>query len=278
MHDNISGFRLKAPADLRQRYAYLPPELRQVESAGEWTFTLSADRHRVQRALTRAREQDTWPELELLWELHPIATWVNDRVVCHFGRHEAPVLHVGSGLAKDELVYVFQGVLSNQHSAPVLVDWFGVRTVPQRAATVESLRNLAALVSLDQPLINRTQKLDAEALRARLDGAVKAATEHMQKLRAQRAKRLIPELREQKRKIDEWVQRRTAAVESARAGANASARKPSPAQEQKWRDQERHTERVRDDRVAWMDRLKTSDQPYLRLCVVIGAVGGKAAR
>jgi hypothetical protein len=224
----------------------------------------------VQQALIEARERDTWPALELLWELHPIAAWVNDRVVCHFGRHEAPVLHVASGLAKDEWVYLFQGVLSNPHSAPVLVDWFGVRTVPKKPPTVESLRNLAALVGLDQPLVNRAQRFDAAALAARLAGAVQTATEHMQALRLQRGKRLAPELRDQKRKIDAWVQRRAAALDSARAEATASGRKPSAAQEQKWRDQERHTERVRADRVAWMDRLKTSDQPYLRLCAVIG--------
>jgi hypothetical protein len=173
---------------------------------------------------------------------------------------------------------LFQGVLSNQHSAPVLVDWFGVRTVPKRPASVESLRNLAALVGLDRPLVNRTQKFDAAELGARLPGAVETATEHMQALRTQRGRRLAPELRDQKRKIDAWVQRRTAALDSTRAQATAGGRKPSAAQEQKWRDLERHTERVRADRIAWMDRLKTSDQPYLRLCAVIGAGNGRASR
>lgn len=277
-HDNITGFRLKAPTDLRQRYAYLPPELRQAGGADERTFTLSADRARVQRALIEAREKNTWPALELLWELHPIARWVNDRVVCHFGRHEAPVLHVTSGLAQEEWVYLFQGVLSNQHSAPVLVDWFGVRTAPQRPVTIESLRNLAALVGLDQPLVNRSRKFDSDILRARLGVAVTAATEHMQELRAQRGQRLMPELREHKRRIDGWVQQRTARLEKDRADASAGGRRPSRAQEQKWRDYERHTERVRADRIAWMDRLKTSDQPYLRLCAVIGTTDAPGAR
>jgi hypothetical protein len=78
----------------------------------------------------------------------------------------------------------------------------------------------------------------------------------MQALRTRRGRRLAPELRDQKRKIDAWVQRRTAALDNARALASAEGRKPSAAQEQKWRDLERHTERVRTDRIAWMDPVE----------------------
>jgi helicase-like protein/SNF2 domain-containing protein len=274
-HDNIDGFRLKAPPDLRQRYEYLPPELRQVGSAGEWTFTLSADRARVQQALIDARERDTWPELELLWELHPIAAWVNDRILGHFRRQEAPVIHVSSGLAQDEWVYLFQGVLSNHHSAPVLVEWFGVRTLPKKAPIVEQLHNLAALVGLDRALVNQNRRFDAETLRGRLDGAVTAATEHMKTLRFQRGGRLRPELLEHKRKLDAWVEQRNAAVGAARAEVANSGRTPSAAQEQTWRDHERHTQRVHEDRDAWMKRLTTSNQPYLRLCAVIGVTSSR---
>ncbi|HEU4583694.1 MAG TPA: helicase-related protein [Polyangiaceae bacterium] len=270
-HDNISGFRLNAPADLRQRYAYLPPELRHVGGTSEWTFTLSADRARVQRALIEARERDTWPALELLWELHPIATWVNDRVVCHFGRHEAPVLHVASGLAKDEWVYLFQGVLSNQRSAPVLVDWFGVRTVPKRPATVESPRNLAALVGLDQPLVNRTQKFDAAGL-----GAACRAPYRPPPSTCRRSARGAA-----------GASRPSSATRSARSTPGYSAaRRPSTTRARSPAPRAESPQRLRSKNgVIWSaipnacaptelpgwTRLKTSDQPYLRLCAVIGA-------
>src|SRR5690606_7214981 len=224
-HEHITGFRLRAPPDLQQRYAYLPPELRHDR---DWTFTLSADREQVQKSLEAAREKsDAWPELELLWELHPIAGWINDRVLCHFGRHEAPGLRVPQGLAQGEWVYVFQGVLSNQHSQPVLVDWFGVRTgaagagASSTAAAVVSLRDLSALVGLDGLLVNRGEPVDPAALKAQVGAAVSVAEEHMKALRARRAKQLTPQLKQQQQRLEAW---RSARAERQERRASESQR------------------------------------------------------
>ena len=85
---NLDGFTLDPPPDLRRRFEYLPPELRH---GSDWELKLTAKRDLVQDALAKSRQdKDRWPEWQLLWELHPVMEWLNDRVLAHFRRHEAP--------------------------------------------------------------------------------------------------------------------------------------------------------------------------------------------
>src|SRR5690606_38699140 len=121
---SIDGFILQAPLDLQQRYQSLPPELQRDKN---WTFRLTTDRQRVQQALAQSRQSaGSFPEHELFWEQHPVAEWLADRMTAHFMRHEAPVLQVHQGVAAYEACFVFQGVLSNKHSQPMLAEWFAV--------------------------------------------------------------------------------------------------------------------------------------------------------
>jgi hypothetical protein len=198
-------------------------------------------------------------------------------VLCHFGRHEAPVLRVPQGLAQGEWVYVFQGVLSNQHSQPVLVDWFGVRTGAAGAGsagpagTVVSLRDLSALVGLGGPLVNRGEPVDPALLKAHVGAAVSAADEHMKALRARRAKQLLPQLKQQQQRLEAWRSARAERQERRASESQRDGRGPTRPQQAKWQEEQAHTERVVRDRKAWLDRLKTSDTPYLRLALVIGS-------
>ena len=74
---HLEGFTLSPPPDLRRRFEYLPPELRHGTG---WELKLTAQRDLVQDALARSRQQkDRWPEWQLLWELHPVMEWLNDR-------------------------------------------------------------------------------------------------------------------------------------------------------------------------------------------------------
>ena len=49
----------------------------------------------MQHAIRAARATESaWPELQYLWELHPVVTWARDRMRVLFGRHVAPVVDV----------------------------------------------------------------------------------------------------------------------------------------------------------------------------------------
>lgn len=38
------------------------------------------------------RKDNTWPQEQLFWELHPVMQWLLDKLLICFGRHQAPVI------------------------------------------------------------------------------------------------------------------------------------------------------------------------------------------
>ncbi len=80
----------------------------------------------MQRSLEQTRRKDrARPELEYLWDLHPLMDWLADRGQLGFARHCAPVLMFNSGLDPHEVVMVLQGSIPNQKGIPVVQEWVG---------------------------------------------------------------------------------------------------------------------------------------------------------
>ncbi len=89
---------LTMPKELRDRYKRFPKEI--LPDKNE-PLRLSADKKAIASALEEARRaEDSWSSLQYLWELHPIVTWINDRGVTLFGRHQAPVIRICSKTLK----------------------------------------------------------------------------------------------------------------------------------------------------------------------------------
>ena len=123
--DEQERLEISPPKDLERRYESYPKELRPTK--GE-RLVLSTDSSTLQRALEKARRQDNIrPELEFLWDLHPIVDWLVDRGQIFFPRHCAPVLNIREGLDPGEVVMVLQGTIPNQKGNPVIQEWVAVR-------------------------------------------------------------------------------------------------------------------------------------------------------
>jgi Helicase conserved C-terminal domain/SNF2-related domain len=264
-HEEIQALTLQVPEDLALRFSFLPPEL----MAGGSELRLTYDRDLVQRSLADARRDlARFPEWQLLWPLHPVAGWLNDRLLTRFMRHEAPVVLL-AGLPAGEQVFVVQGVLSNQASQPVVASWMAVR-VADDALTVEPLADFLRRVDLKKALANDGRKMELkplEALRARV---VKAAEEHMATMRSRRAKELKPTLVAEKKRVDGWVHAREAHVAKLRAAREADGRKLRKDEEERLsrlvaEARERAAQRFR----YVSDKLSTVDTPYVRIAMVL---------
>jgi hypothetical protein len=262
--------------DLDRRFRYLPPELRR-EADG--VLKLTADRALVQRALADARKESArFPEWQYLWPLHPVAGWLEDRLLAGYARHEAPVLR-HQRLDSEECVFLMQGVLSNQASQPVVIDWFGVRFAGDAPAEVLSFEKLEARASLRAEVANDGRTLDAKRAEALRGVAVEAAKAHMSALRMERRDRLMPQLKEEQRRQSQWKKQRLAQVEAKRQKAVAEGRKLRRDEETRLERLVEETERRIKDRDRWVkERLTTVDAPYLRIAAVLvgqGFVRGK---
>jgi superfamily II DNA or RNA helicase len=251
--DHASGFTLTAPSDLRYRFSYLPPEI----TPKDWEFRLTVDRKRMAAVWDQCRQKEgQWPDWQLFWNLHPIAEWLNDQVLGLFPRHEAPVIQVPRGLRAGETAYVFQGVLSNLRSQPVVVDWFAV-IQQDGAARIEPFEALAHASGLTAPVSN--PEVSIIPLSTGLSTAVSRAREHMVKLRQEHADRLRGLLNDEDTRIARWQR------ESLRRLEN------SPSRDSRRLEQERRRidETVQDRRESIEHGLQTVDAPYLRLAVVL---------
>src|SRR6185503_16569150 len=74
-------------ADLRRAFRNLPPEA--LPDDGRLHFT--TDRQRVKDAIRRSRaEEQRWPDVHLLWDLHPVMEWLTFKLLVTFQRSQAP--------------------------------------------------------------------------------------------------------------------------------------------------------------------------------------------
>ncbi len=254
---------LVPPQDLAARLAYLPLEVRPKN--GE--LKLTVDRARVQASLEKAREEGSWPEWQLLWAIHPVAEWLGDCVLGSFTRHEAPVVRVGRGLNGLRACFVLQGVLSNQLSQPILVDWFGVMF---GKGEIVPIRELVARTGLGEPLVNDRRPIDLSPLIRLLPEAVERAREHMRARRTVRSAELFGELQTELRRLKRWHEGVSDAIDNKRQKILESRPTLRGDEElflKKGRDE---ADKQRDARTDWIQRrLRTVESPFLRIAAVL---------
>lgn len=270
---SIDGFILRAPLDLRQRYATLPPELQRSK---EWEFRLTVDRERVQRALLDSRRAaDGFPEYELFWEQHPIAEWLNDRMAAHFLRHEAPVLQVHQGISPEHTCFLFQGVLSNSRSQPMVAEWFGVllpRAPSGTSAPIVPFSRLMADFGLTEPLINPATVVALAELSALREQAVAQAAAHMKLVRQARSEQLKPQLQDSTRKLKTWEKRKLEELQAKVAKNTTASGTVRKDLAQRYEAQRQAIADQMEARRRWLsETLSTSETPYLRLAAVFVA-------
>jgi superfamily II DNA or RNA helicase len=120
---NVTGNNLlsiTAPKELKQRFNMLPPEI--YPENGQ--FLLSENVAEMNAAIEQSRgDQHAWPKIHYLWQLHPVMQWLNDKVLSHFGRHQAPILRMPQHLSDNIDVFLLSAVFPNRKSHPLINDW-----------------------------------------------------------------------------------------------------------------------------------------------------------
>ena len=275
-HDHLKGFTLHATDDLLRRFDYLPPELRGAKNE----LKLTVDRKRVMDALEEARQDERkWPEWQLFWEQHPVAEWLDDRVLGKFARHEAPVLRLTRGLKSTDRILVFQGVISNNRSQPTLVKWFGVRFQRAEHTGTVSLTELVAATGLDKATANPGLGLSVELveeLSALLIPGVEVARKHMLKLRKHRAADIAEPLREGYRKVKRWHDQRIRDIDQRCEALKKKHGKLRKDQQRRLQEERDETVKRFQARQDWIyDGMRTEIEPYLRVAAVLIPVEAK---
>ena len=91
------------------------------------TFALCADKRCVEAAIAQSRDGSDWPQLHYLWPLHPIAQWLDYKLMATFGRQRAPLLRVAQGLQAGEAIILLLAQVPNRRGQAMLAEWLGVQ-------------------------------------------------------------------------------------------------------------------------------------------------------
>ena len=136
--------RFAMPDDLRHRFRYMPREIRPADDK----LLFTDDQTSMQDEIKRCRKDEkAWPKLHCLWPLHPVISWLNDKVVAGFRRHEAPVLTL-STMAGDEVVYILTGIVPNLKGQPLVQRWIGVTVRNGKYQGIESFESVLGRTGL----------------------------------------------------------------------------------------------------------------------------------
>ena len=249
--------------ELEQRFRFLPREIWPESNE----FILSTDRGRIMEEILRTRKEEvTWPKIHLLWDLHPLIQWFNDKLLAAFGRHQAPVLTLPGRLEGREILFILSGIIPNRKSQPLIASWIGVRFVGGQFATVVDFLEILARTGLGREKApNQSKPFDREALKAMLPTAIAKAEVWMHERRKDFENVTDAKLNAQMAELDRLKKKRYAQLEFAFAEATPTSR----AQERKEREQ-REIDRIFTEYFSWIENsLLTEDAPYIRVVAVL---------
>ena len=257
---------LSPPKDLQRRYDRYPRELQPPRGQ---RLALSTDPEALQRALEQARRQDSArPELEYLWDLHPLVDWLGDRGLIAFARHQAPVLQLSEGLDPGEVVMVLQGTIPNQRGVPVVQEWVAVRFAGSglRVAAVEPFAAVAERLQLGRRSYANPGAPIADSLKQQRKVAVDAAHQYLLECREHWKERMQPELEAQRQRLRRLRGRQVEQLELAYA---ADQRPRQIKDKKRTADQKAIEERFKDHERFVEEVMTIEPAPYLKLVAVL---------
>lgn len=196
--------RMKVPNDMRARDSfgfasygtvdsrYMPPEA--VGRGGR--IELTDDSQIVNKAIDHAKMLDqAWPEVQFLWDCHPILEWFADRTSGFFPDHAAPVASLTGILASGEVVVIVHGAIPNENGAPIIDRWAAMTGTAEGVVHFKEVNEFLNRTRLYDDTPNRVPA-DLKIATSMVPRAVKAFQSHLVELRKERAKEINESLTE----------------------------------------------------------------------------------
>jgi len=254
---------LEMKRELEHRFRFLPREI--WPESGE--FTLSGDRDLIMAEISRTRkEDDTWPKLQLLWDLHPLMRWLTDKLLAIFGRQQASVLTLSGKLKTGETIFILYGIIPNRKSQPLIASWMGVRFLAGQFDGIIDFQDILAQTGLDRNKIpNQNKPFDKETLKRMLSVAIAKSKERMHEHRQASEAAINVKLNAQLKELDRLKQKQYCQLEFDFGDAAPASRILDKKQQK-----QREIDRIFDEYWSWIENsLLTEDIPYIRVVAVL---------
>ena len=249
--------------EMRYRLKFLPPEV--LPESGQ--IHLSADPARIEKEINRCREsENSWPEIQLLWEQHPMLEYLNDKVLASFSRQQAPVMEMGEDLPEGECVFLVYAVIPNRKSQPVLYSWYGVHYRNGNYVSIQPIRywiEKLALSRNDRP--NPQHPVDQAYYRKLVHDVVERTRKAILTERQDWENKYNPKLDEH---LSELEKLRGAHIQQLEF--DFSERVMGARTRDEKAQKERSIQKLFDDYWTWIeDTMTTEKKPYIRIAAVL---------
>lgn len=261
----VSGLDIKITADMRKRLTALLPD--EAMPKGDY-MRLSNDKDfcmgEMKRSMQNNMAETAWPKVQYLWKLHPIFTWINDKISLLYKRNEAPIVGLPNSLAPNETIFVVTGSIPNKKSTPLVDEWFGLAYENGNFKEIIPMNEVLKRTKFRHTDIPNTGSLTPggrDQAQGLLPDVVARAKEHMQTFYQQYKKEMDPKLNEEIDKL--------AALEKKHKNYQLSLVE----NERKKNEQERLIDELFGKFTDWVtDTLDIQNNPYIRIVTVFKGV------
>ncbi len=250
------------PEDLKQRLERMPPEIQ--TDGHHWVLTTHRDA--VMDEMTACRKEDQrWPQVQLLWQLHPAMEWLHDKVLFAFGRQDAPVVQTPA-LAPGEIVVLATGILPNRKGHSLIQRWAGFTF---RNGQLEARLDIQDVMQKTRFGIDEIPNPATPPQSGHIENiiplAVDAMRDELRKARTAFNEAIRPELDRQLEKLNAFHRGRMEQIELDFKEPSQAGRRAG---------EKRKVESLYSKYQKWIrDTLETEDHPSIRIAAIFTGKG-----
>lgn len=254
------------PDDVKQVLIHMPDEA--IPKNKE--FQLTTRREMIQESIVEARKkQGEWPKKQLLWEQHPLFTYLTERIIVKYDRNEAPIIQLPT-LDEGRVIFFMQGVMFNKRAQPVISQWFGVEVLSKQGESkVYRFNELEETLNISSELYNPGEiEFDLSILEDKKYEAINVSKEFLNKFRDERSKLLMKDITSDLRKLKSWRDKKLdlLAKEEQEKAARGTIPKHIAAKIENERKTVKELYQLREDWIR--NTMATDNRPYLRIAAV----------
>nr|WP_321251704.1 DEAD/DEAH box helicase [uncultured Ruegeria sp.] len=240
---------------------YMPEEA--VDRSGKVELTDQADT--ITRAIDEAKMRErSWPDVQYLWDGHPILEWFADRSNTFFPQHSAPIASLKGRLADGEIAFVMHGAVPNSLGAPVVDRWAVVVRSADGELWIEEIAEFLSRTQLNRNTPSQPISRQEDAQNA-LRSAVDCFQTHLRQLRNQKAQDIEAEMNSVLARLSDLEKRHKAQLGfdlgeiTFNEGALTTTQKRAQTLRQ---NKEKRIDRLFEDWIEWFERTrKVIDDP-----------------
>ncbi|QNH50150.1 DEAD/DEAH box helicase [Acinetobacter venetianus] len=262
--DAIKKIKLTAPDDLKQKFKAYPPEI--YPEHGE--FILTEDKENYMEVVKASRnEENSWPKEHYLWKRHPVAEWLQERMLGNTGRNEALVIGLNTQIEQDEAIFLVSALIPNRKAHPVIWEWYAVHTKAKQISKIEPLQDM---LNVYGPILknapNTGLPINSDVLHDLRSAVVDSIHQEVLKKKVSFDEEMQPKLAEQLEKLSALKGKQEQQLQlDFDQGLESVAQTKKEAKQ-------RYIDQVFKEYEVWMkDTWQTESLPYIQLIAVIAA-------